>query len=516
MKTIFLRLFTLLFSLSVALPMMAQGKSFDDRVNDLMAPITGFLLKYIFYPITIAGFQIPFVLIWLVVGALVFTCYMGFINFRGFKHALDVVRGKYDDPNDAGEVSHFQALTAALSGTVGVGNIAGVAVAVSLGGPGATFWMIVAGIIGMSSKFVECTLGLKYRKVNPDGSVSGGPMHYLSKGLAAQGKSGLGKILAIIFAIACIGGSLGGGNMVQINQATLQLVSIVGENSWLAHNGWAFGLVMALIVGVIIIGGIKSIASVTDKVVPFMVGIYVLASLIVIGANIDKVGWAFGQIFGGAFSPHALYGGIIGVMIQGFKRAAFSNEAGIGSASIAHSAAKTDEPVSEGIVALLEPFIDTVVICTMTALVIIFADYGAYTAQSAYEATASGGNAAGIVVTSTAFAQTISWFPYVLGVAVILFALSTMISWSYYGLKAWSYLFGESRAAQNTYRIIFCLFVIIGSAISASQVFNFGDAMIFAMCFPNILGLYFLMPEVRKDLRSYLARVKSGEIKRFK
>ena len=507
---------TVLLSFCLSIPLFAQDKTLDDQMNDIMQPITEFLGNLIFYPVTLGGYSIPFVLIWLVVGAIIFTVYMGFINIRGFKHALNVVRGRYDDPDDAGEVSHFQALTAALSGTVGVGNIAGVAVAVSLGGPGATFWMIVAGLIGMSSKFVECTLGLKYRKINPDGSVSGGPMHYLSKGLAAQGKSGMGKILAVLFAIACIGGSFGGGNMVQINQATQQFQSLLPAESFLAMNGWVFGLVMSVIVGVIIIGGIKSIAKITDKVVPFMVGIYVLAALIVIGANISNIGWAFGQIIGGAFDPNAMYGGIIGVMIQGFKRAAFSNEAGIGSASIAHSAAKTDEPISEGIVALLEPFIDTVVICTMTALVIIFANYGDYTAQEAFNATSLGGNDAGIKLTSSAFAQTISWFPYVLAVAVILFALSTMISWSYYGLKAWTYLFGEAKSVQNTYRIIFCLFVIIGSAISAKQVFDFGDTMIFAMCFPNILGLYFLMPEVRKDLKSYLSRVKSGEIKRFK
>ncbi|MFK7756882.1 MAG: alanine/glycine:cation symporter family protein [Flavobacteriales bacterium] len=516
MKLNFQKALSLIFSFVLGLPLLAQEKTLDDKMNEIMEPITGLLGSLIFYPEPFTGYGIPFVLIWLVVGALIFTVYMGFINVKGFKHALDVVRGRYDDPDDAGEVSHFQALTAALSGTVGVGNIAGVAVAVSLGGPGATFWMIVAGLIGMSSKFVECTLGLKYRKINPDGSISGGPMHYLSRGLSAQGKTGLGKVLAILFAIACIGGSFGGGNMVQINQATQQFQSLLPAESFLASNGWVFGVVMSIIVGIIIIGGIKSIAKVTDKVVPFMVGIYVMAALIVIGANISNIGWAFGQIIGGAFGPEAMYGGIIGVMIQGFKRAAFSNEAGIGSASIAHSAAKTDEPISEGIVALLEPFIDTVVICTMTALVIIFANYGDYTAKEAFDATTAGGNAAGITLTSTAFAQTISWFPYVLAVAVILFALSTMISWSYYGLKAWTYLFGESNKSQNIYRILFCLFVIIGSAISAKQVFDFGDTMIFAMCFPNILGLYFLMPEVRKDMKSYFARIKSGEIKRFK
>lgn len=460
--------------------------------------------------------EIPFVLIWLVVGALFFTFFFRFVNIRGFKHALDVVRGKFDDPDDSGEVSHFQALTAALSGTVGIGNIAGVAVAVSLGGAGATFWMIIAGILGMSTKFIECTLGVKYRKVNPDGSVSGGPMYYLSKGLEKRNLGMLGKILAVLFAVACIGGSFGGGNMVQINQATALLTEATGGvESFLYQRGWIFGVTMAVIVGIIIIGGIKSIARVTDKIVPFMVGIYVVAALIVLAMNFSAIPAAFGEIFGGAFNSEAMYGGVIGVLIQGFRRAAFSNEAGIGSASIAHSAAKTDEPISEGLVSLLEPFIDTVVICTMTALVIVISDYGSFTATEVF-INEKAGDLDAIGLTSSAFAQSISWFPIVLTVAVILFALSTMISWSYYGLKAWTYVFGEGKAANISYKFIFCLFVVVGSAISANQVFDFGDAMIFAMCFPNVLGLYFLAPEIWKDLQSYMARVKSGEIKRYK
>jgi AGCS family alanine or glycine:cation symporter len=462
--------------------------------------------------------MIPFVLIWLVVGAVFFTFFFKFINLRGFRHALDVVRGKYDDPNHKGEVSHFQALTAALSGTVGIGNIAGVAVAVSLGGPGATFWMIVAGLLGMSSKFVECTLGVKYRKVNDDGSVSGGPMYYLSQGLAKRGKgfANLGKVLAVLFAIACIGGSCGGGNMVQINQATSLLTEATGgENSIFFGNGWIFGTAMAVIVGVIIIGGIKSIAKVTDKVVPFMVAIYVAGALIVLAMNIPEIPGAFGKIFSGAFSSEAMYGGIIGVLIQGFRRAAFSNEAGIGSASIAHSAAKTDEPVSEGLVSLLEPFIDTVVICTMTALVIVISNYGSFD-QTAVLISQKAGDLDAIKLTSSSFAKSISWFPIILTIAVILFALSTMISWSYYGLKAWTYLFGETKVASIIYKVIFCVMIIVGSAISAKQVFDLGDAMIFAMCFPNVLGLYFLAPEIRTDLKDYMARVKSGAIKRHK
>ena len=496
-------------------PVYAHASTVDEKINAVMEPLTNAIMKVIFFQVSFAGVSVPFVLIWLLAGAIFFTFYFNFINIRGFGHALDVVRGKYDDPNDAGEVSHFQALTAALSGTVGVGNIAGVAFAVSLGGPGATFWMIVAGLLGMSSKFVECTLGTKYRQENEDGSVSGGPMYYLRDGLAKQGKAQLGKILAVLFAIACIGGSFGGGGMVQVNQATKQLIQVTGgEQSFLAGQSWMFGVVMAVLVGLIIIGGIKSIARVTDKVVPFMVGIYVLGALVVLGGNIAEIPSAFGLIISSAFSADAAYGGLIGVLIVGFQRAAFSNEAGIGSASIAHSAAKTNEPVSEGVVALLEPFIDTVVICTMTALVIVISGYGSI-GQEAALGLAQAKDLQAIELTSSAFAQTMSWFPVVLSVAVILFALSTMISWSYYGLKSWTFLFGESKVADLSYKGVFCLFVILGSAISAQSVFDFGDAMIFAMCFPNVLGLYFLMGEVKQDVADYFKRVKSGEIKRY-
>ncbi|MEL7119413.1 MAG: alanine/glycine:cation symporter family protein [Bacteroidota bacterium] len=511
----------LLSFLGLLCPLITQAQStIDEQINAVFSPITSALESVIFFTVTFGDFTIPFVLIWLIVGAIFFTIYTGFANIRAFKHAIDVVRGKYDNPDDKGEVSHFQALTAALSGTVGVGNIAGVAIAVSLGGPGATFWMIIAGLFGMSSKFVECTLGVMFRNISSDGVVSGGPMYYLSKGFADKGTglATLGKVLAVLFAIACIGGSFGGGNMVQINQATQQLTAVTGgDASFLAGRGWIFGVVMAGIVAVIILGGIKSIARVTDKLVPLMVGIYVLGALIVLLANITEVPAAFGTIFSSAFSGNAIYGGIVGVLIQGFRRAAFSNEAGIGSASIAHSAVKTDEPVSEGIVALLEPFIDTVVICTMTALVIVISGYGDIGQQQAFESFSSGGgNDAAIALTSSAFEQTISFFPVILSVAVILFALSTMISWSYYGLKAWTYLFGDSKVADIAYKIVFCLFVVVGSAISAKSVFDFGDAMIFAMAFPNVLGLYFLVPKVREAYNDYMARVKSGAIARTK
>ncbi|MEL7222298.1 MAG: alanine/glycine:cation symporter family protein, partial [Bacteroidota bacterium] len=449
------------------------AKTIDDRINEVFSPITATIEKIIFFTVTIGDFTIPFVLIWLILGAIVFSIYMGFVQFSAFRHALDVVRGKYDDPNDQGEVSHFQALTAALSGTVGVGNIAGVALAVGIGGAGATFWMILAGLLGMASKFTEVSLGLMYRNINEDGSVSGGPMYYLDKGLKEKGGNWgiLGKVLAVLFAIACIGGSFGGGNMVQINQATNQLITVTGgDASFLNGQGWIFGLIMAVLIGITIIGGIKSIVKVTDKIVPFMVGIYILGALIVLGAHVTEIPAAFGTIIDGAFNADALYGGIIGVLIQGFRRAAFSNEAGIGSASIAHSAAKTDEPISEGVVALLEPFIDTVVICTMTALVIVITNYGGNGAEWAFNGL-NDESIAQIDVTSAAFASVMSWFPVVLSIAVILFALSTMVSWSYYGLKAWTYLFGESKTNEIIYQILFCVFVVIGSAISAKAVF---------------------------------------------
>ncbi len=482
---------------------------FEEKVNKVIRTSVGPYLEIIsdaiFFPVPLGGgHEMPFVIIWLLVGALIFTIYMRFINFRGFKHAIDVARGRYDDPSDPGEVTHFQALTAALSGTVGLGNIAGVAIAVSVGGPGATFWMILAGLLGMTSKFVECTLGVKYRVVKDDNTVSGGPMYYLSRGLAKKGWPMFGKIAAALFAFFCIGGSFGGGNMAQINQATKQFVNISGgTESFLFGREWLFGLFMALVVGMIIIGGIKSIAKVTDKIVPFMVGIYLAAAIAVLLFRFSDIPWAVASIFEGAFSADAAFGGFLGVLIQGFRRAAFSNEAGVGSASIAHSAAMTDEPVSEGIVSLLEPFIDTVVVCTMTALVIIITG------------NVDPGASQGVELTSKAFGSVISWFPYILSIAVILFALSTMISWSYYGLKSWTYLFGDNKYTDVSYKILFCTFVVLGSAMNMQKVFDFSDAMIFAMAFPNVLGLYILAPEVKNDLVDYLKRIKSGEIKKY-
>lgn len=498
----------LLFNLLLPILTFAQTeKGWDERINDAVKPVTDAVAGIVFYAIQLGESEstaLPIVIIILLTGATIFTVYFRFIQFRGFKLAIDTVRGKYSDPNDEGEVSHFQALTAALSGTVGLGNIAGVAIAISLGGPGATFWMILAGLLGMASKFTECTLGVKYRDVGPDGTVYGGPMYYLTKGLAEKGYTGLGKVLAVFFAIMCIGGSFGGGNMFQANQAAQQFNNMIGATSGSA--GVVFGVVMAAVVAIVIIGGIKRIGSVTERVVPFMCGVYVLAAIIILIANFTTLPEAFGLIIGGAFSPEGIAGGFVGVLVQGFRRAAFSNEAGVGSAAIAHSAVKTDHPASEGVVALLEPFIDTVVVCTMTALVIIVT--GNYLNTD--------GSISGVDLTSNAFASVLPWFPYVLTIAVVLFAFSTMLSWSYYGLQSWMYLFGRSRVSDYSYKILFCLFVILGSAASLGAVTDFSDAMIFAMVVPNMIGLIILLPVVRKEINSYTTKIKTGEIKTYK
>lgn len=484
-------------------PGSINGFNFTVTENDNSAYALGdgrmytFTLKEIMF--------LPLSIIILILGAIFFTVYFGFVNFRKIGLSLDIVRGKYSDPTEKGEVSHFQALTAALSATVGLGNIAGVAIAISIGGPGATFWMILAGLLGMSAKFVECTLGVKYRKISPNGEVSGGPMYYLSQGLAEKGFGKLGKVLAAMFAVMCIGGSFGGGNMVQVNQAFSQFASLeFVQGTWIADNGWFFGLVMAVLVAIVIIGGIKSIAKVTDKIVPFMVSVYVAAALVIIFMNFSEIPTTFGLIFTGAFAPTAIAGGFVGVLIQGFRRAAFSNEAGVGSAAIAHSAVKTNNPASEGLVALLEPFIDTVVVCTMTALVIIITG-NHITAETE-----------GVALTSRAFSSAIPWFKYVLALAVLLFAFSTMISWSYYGLKSWTYLFGDSRISDITYKVMFCGFVVVGAAASLKAVFDFSDAMIFAMVFPNVIGLVILAPVVKEELNNYLSKIKSGEVVKVK
>jgi alanine or glycine:cation symporter, AGCS family len=448
---------------------------------------------------------IPIVALWLLLGAVFFTLRMGFINIRGFFHAIEVVRGRYDNPDDEGEVSHFQALASALSATVGLGNIAGVALAVAMGGPGAVFWMIVAGFLGMSSKFVECTLGQVYREIRPDGRVLGGPMSYLDRGLSEKGMKPLGKVLAIMFAVLCIGGSLGGGNTFQVSQS---LGILRTQIPVFDSMPWLYGLLMSAAVAVVILGGIKRIAATAEKIVPLMCGMYVAACLFILIMNVGAIPSAFGRIFSEAFTPMAGLGGLVGVLVTGIRRAVFSNEAGVGSASIAHSAAKTEYPVREGLVSLLEPFIDTIVVCTMTGLVIVIT--GAFENPDNFDVIATSEGAA---LTARAMGGEISWFPWVLTVAVVLFAYSTMISWSYYGERCFVYLFGDR--ASTTYKIIYVVFVFLGSIITASNILNFGDLMILSMGFPNVLGLVLLSGTVKHRLDAYMAKLRSGEMKRY-
>jgi len=503
----------------------ATEMGLDQKIDKAFKPFSDFVSNVVFFEVFNGA---PFVIVLLVFSAMFFTLYFGFPNIKYFGKAIGVVRGKYDhvdkpssansdlavdgdikdtisDESKQGEVTHFQALATAVSGTVGNGNIAGVALAIALGGPGATFWMIICGLLGMSTKFVECTLGVQYRDIGGDGTVYGGPMYYLSKGLKEKGFKTLGKITAVLFAIFCIGGSFGGGNAAQSNQATIVIKDLLGLDSTSA--GAVIGIILALLVGIIIIGGIKRIASVTEKIVPFMALLYLLACIYIIVLNFNLVDNAFSLIITQAFNPKAIgVGGVIGVLLVGFKRAAFSNEAGAGSASIAHSAVKTKYSASEGLVALLEPFIDTVVICTMTALVIIIFNFG-----GAFEYGGTNGAVLidgiayeGAGITSMAFAEYIPYSNVFLTIAVVLFAVSTMISWSYYGLQSWKYLFGRGRAADLTYKVLFLVFVIIGAAASMNSIWAFSDAMIFAMVFPNMVGLYFLFPVVKKQLARYL------------
>ena len=478
--------------------------SIDQQISDAFEPVSTAVSDVIFFSVPVLGADLPLIVVWLISAGFFFTGYTKFIQVRGFRHAVSLVRGNYDDPDDIGEVTHFQALATAVSGTVGLGNIAGVAVAISIGGPGATLWMIAAGLLGMCTKFAECTLGVKFRREFPDGTVSGGPMHYLRRGLEGQGKRGLGVVLAFLFAVFTIFASLGGGNMFQSNQAFSQMRAVTGGDDGFLGGGAAgalFGLGLAILVGVVIIGGIKSIAKVTGKLVPFMAVFYVLSCLLVLALNVTEIPSAFGSILTGAFSPEGVTGGAIGALIQGIRRAAFSNEAGIGSAAIAHSAVKTKHPVTEGYVGLLEPFIDTVVVCTMTALVIVI--------TGVYE---EGQDVEGVQLTSDAFATVVGWFPVVLAIAVALFAFSTMLAWSYYGVKATTYLFGESKIAENVYKVIFCIFVVIGATGDLGAVIDFSDAAIFAMSLPNILGLYLMAGVIKSELNGYEAQLADGGI----
>ncbi len=514
MKKYLFMFFMLLHTINVS----AFTSDLDQKIESSFTPFSKAITSFVFYSLPIGGKDVPIVILLLLFGALFFTLYNKFANIRLLGVAIKAAQGKYDAIEDAsssqtkepliGEVTHFQALTAALSATVGLGNIAGVAVAIALGGPGATVWMILAGFLGMSSKLVEATLGVKYREVDENGRIYGGPMYYLKKGLQEENLGGLGKVLAVLFAIMVVFGSFGGGNMFQANQAAAQAKQLFGM-----EQGWIFGLIMMFIVGIVIIGGIQRIGKVTEKVVPFMGIIYVGAGLLILAMNFALLPEAIGLIFSQAFTPEASLGGVIGVMIVGFQRAAFSNEAGVGSASIAHAAVKTRFPASEGIVASIGPFVDTVVICTMSALVIVtmnikenLFNYGNVDGSSVV-LNASGETIGGVDLTSLVFESAIPYFSYVLTIAVILFAISTMLSWSYYGLQGWKYLFGKGKISDLVYKCIFLLMILVGSSSSLHSVVDFSDAMVFAMVVPNMIGLFVLAPKVKNEIKKYLKAI---------
>ena len=505
----------------------------ESAINSFFDPISTAVSNFVFASfselfggadIPVIG-DMPWIVAWLVVAASVFTVYFGFVQFRSFGLALKIVRGKYTRNDEPGEITHFQALTSAVSATVGLGNIAGVGVAVTIGGAGATFWMILAGLLGMCTKFVECTLGVRYREYHEDGTVSGGPMHYLRKGVAERFPNSFGRVfgtvLAVLAAVFLLFFGIAGGNMFQANQTFAQLQSITGgETGALGDDGPAafiFGVVLALIVGAVIFGGIKSIGRVTSRLVPTMGIVYVAACVTVIAVNIDQVPAAFGAIVAGAFSAEGVLGGTIGALIVGFQRAAFSNEAGLGSAPIAHSAVRTENPATEGYVALLEPFIDTVVICTMTALTIVIASTTFYTdARAGYFSSGGEITTDGVLVTSNAFETVLPWFPYVLTVAVALFAISTMITWGYYGQKAWTFLFGKSLLTERIYQLVFVFFIVVGSVLTLDSVLNFADAVLFLLALVNIIGLYILAPVVKQEVQAFRAKLTSGEVSEIK
>ncbi|MEV6232611.1 alanine/glycine:cation symporter family protein [Saccharopolyspora shandongensis] len=493
----------------------------ENAINSVFNPISEGFSDIVFGKITVFGVTFPWIVAWLVIAAAVFTVVFGFVQFRAFKLSIDLVRGKYTDPKEPGEINHFQALASALSGTVGLGNIAGVGVAVTIGGAGATFWMIVCGLLGMATKFVECTLGVKYREIAADGTVSGGPMHYLRKGIPERipGAFGavLGKVLAVLAAVMILFFAIAGGNMFQANQTFAQLRDVTGgDTGWLGSDGAAlvFGVLLAVIIGAVIIGGIKSIGAVTSRLVPAMAVIYVAACLIVIGVNIGTVPAAVGEIISGAFTPEAGFGGMIGVLIVGFQRAAFSNEAGLGSAPIAHSAVRTKHPATEGLVALLEPFIDTVIVCTMTALTIVIAKTQ-FWVDAQQQVLAGGETPDGVTVTSESFATVLPWFPYVLTLAVAMFAISTIITWGYYGQRAWLFLFGKGKTSERIYNVVFCLFTVVGSVLTLGSVLDFADAVLFALALFNIIGLYIMVPVVKRELASYREKLRTGEVRKF-
>jgi len=499
---------------SVAEMIQSSQEQIAVGLDASLGQVNGVLFEILFFDLSFGLFEkgLPFLVVFLAVGAVFFTIYHRFINLRGFLHGWQVVRGRYDHGEHEGDITPFRALTSALSATVGLGNIAGVAIAMVLGGPGALFWMMVLGLFGMTSKFHESTLAQMYRTKNPDGSISGGPMYYISRGLAERGPgwAKLGRAIALVFAVFCMGAAIGGGNMFQANQAfegffTTFVEPNLGADANVAaariQISFGFGLLMAVLVGMVVIGGITRIGAATSRIVPFMAMLYVSACMAIILFHLPEVPGLIGLVFAQAFQPSSAFGGIVGAMMVGFQRAAFSSEAGLGSSAIAHSAAKTSEPVREGVVASLEPFIDTIVVCFMTGMAVLIT--GAYKAE---------GVEGGASVTLHAFKEVSllsGFFPYILSICIILFAFSTMLSWCYYGERAWGYLFGVKTVL--VFRLVFVFFVFVGTVTSLGAVIDFADAMLLSMALPNIFGGVLLAGKVKEALRDYWGRYRAGD-----
>ena len=483
----------MLFTTMLMTLQSAQAMNVDEFMDKHVAPISDAVAKLIFFPINICGNNVPLIIFWVLIAGFFFTFYFKGISVWGFKHAIDVVAKPAEKHNDGcGEVSSFQALATALSGTIGIGSIAGVAISISIGGPGAAFWIFAGALLGMSIKFVEATLAVKYRRFNLDGSVSGGPMHYIAHGLTRKKMRWLGQPLSVLYAILCIGGGITGGNMIQINQTAHQIVFITGGSHSIFHGyTWLIGLVAAVLIGLVIVGGIKSIAKVTTILTPTMCLLYIVSGLIVIFANFMNIPHAIALIIHEAFNPTAVAGGVIGTIIIGLRRSVQSNEAGTGAAAIVYATAQTKEPVSQGFVALLETFL-TGVLCLFTSFAIVFS--GACTHATK--------EISGIELASNAFQSVIPFFPIILSIIAVMFALSTLISWAYYGQKAWTFLFGEGKKRVLAFNLIYCLFIIIGSAMNVKSVIDITDAMMIALCVPNIIVLYILCPEIKRDLKA--------------
>lgn len=480
----------------------------DAVIDSILSPIADKVSGIIFSSVTVHGVKIEFLTALLIFSAVFFTIRTGFIGFWGFKHALKLITNNYKHNNPSGyqrkkkgELSSFQALSATISASAGIGNVAGSAAAVSLGGPGVIFWMVIAGLFSMALKFSEVLLGVKFRQTNPDGSVSGGPMYYILAGLRGKYSSKIAPFLAKTYAVCCIFAMIGGWNLFQINAMTAQFTEVTGgDNSIFADNGWILGTIVALITWFTIIGGIKAIGKFTSKVTPVMCSLYVLSAFLVCLINIHHLPQTVVLILKEAFSPKAVTGGAFACMLWGFRRAMFANESGLGTAPIAFSAVNTNKPVAQAFISMLQPFVDTVIVGVATAFVIVV---------SKVYLTVDG--IAGIELTSKAFGTICPAYPVLLTVMASCFVLSTMLCGSYYGLKAWGFLFGSSKKKTRAFQVLYCTCIIAGSAMNFQSIINLSDAVTLFLAVPNLIAVFSLSNVVIKELKRYCARYNVGD-----